>query len=174
MKYLIICLSCGIAVMTMAASVLAQEVDLYDDTVFPKSDPSPEGKGCINDGNCPNRRVCFQNRCMTQTQRTTIQTNAKNLIIPGAILTAVGGVMTIVASIPSLWFYGIGELEVGVIGFSSFITGAILLTIGLVKRRRIKRGEFGFNINTKRRRITLEPAIAAGENGGVFGLSGRF
>jgi hypothetical protein len=111
---------------------------------------------------------------MTKNQRFTIQSDARNLIIPGAILTAVGGVMTIVASIPSLWFYGVGELEVGVIGFSSFIAGVILLPIGLVKRKKIKSGELGFNINTRRRKITLEPAIAAGKNGGVFGLSGRF
>jgi hypothetical protein len=52
--------------------------------------------------------------------------------------------------------------------------GVPLLTVGLVKRKKIKSGELGFNINTKHGKLTLEPVFAAGENGGVFGLSGRF
>jgi hypothetical protein len=191
MRHVIICLLCGIAVITTATSVLAQEAVLYDKAIFPESDPSPEGKECTNNRDCRSSQICFLNRCMTKTQRLTIRSYAKNLIVPGATLTAVGGAAAIggaivfimassepvedisdaISQVTGIVYIGIPLLAPGGV---VLITGVALLASGLVKRKKIRRGEFGFNINTKRRRITLEPAIAAGENGGVFGLSGRF
>ena len=129
---------------------------------------------------------------MTKTQRYTIQTNANNLVIPGAVFTAVGGAMSICgivlmsigqtttttttetgsSSETSDWT-GPGAILLGM-GGAILIPGLIMLPIGLKKRKKMEQDKLAFDINTKHCKLTLEPAFAAGENGGVFGLSGRF
>ncbi len=217
MRYIAICLLCGIAVITMAFSVSAEDVDPCNGVKCPihskcavrrdgrvgcacdkgykaeadKSSCKPEPpKECVNTGDCPNRRVCFQNRCMTKNQRLTIKAKGVNLIVPGVILIAVGGAAIIAGAIITAenessdaddigdaisagyaTMVGIPLLAPGIIVLA---TGAILLAIGLEKRKKIKSGQLAFDIKTRHGKLTLEPAIAAGENGGVFGLSGRF
>jgi hypothetical protein len=153
---------------------------------------------CTTNAHCRSLQICFQHRCITKTQRQTIQTNARNLIEPGGFLTAFGGLNTIIGGAllgASLnepddtcnddecgeeWFdYGpVMKTITGItflsIGGTMFITGVVLLSVGLAKRRKMERNKLAFEIHTKHGKLTLEPAIAAGENGGVFGLSGRF
>ena len=141
---------------------------------------------------------------MTKTQRDTIKTNADNLVVPGAVLTAVGGASLIVAGVlwragvkaeendycnnnecesssPGNWFTpapGLGFFMNGItffcVGDAALVTGVVLLSVGLSKRKKMERNKLAFDIRTRRGKVTLEPTFAAGENGGVFGLVGRF
>jgi hypothetical protein len=120
---------------------------------------------------------------MTKTQRHTIKTKAVNLIVPGFFLTVVGGAVSILGAVLMITdasdensmgfgvYYGSFILVPGSVVFG---TGIALLTFGFVRRSQIKRDKLAIDIRTKHGKLTLEPIIAAGENGGVFGLSGRF
>jgi hypothetical protein len=59
-------------------------------------------------------------------------------------------------------------------GSAVLASGIILLAVGYKKRRKMASEKLAFDIKTKHCKLTLEPAIAAGKNGGMFGLSGRF
>ena len=89
-KYLAICLLCALSVVALSVSAFALETK-----------PSLETPVCTTNAHCGAMKVCFQNRCMTKTERHTNKTNANNMIIPGAVLTAVGGVGLIIGGV--LW-----------------------------------------------------------------------
>ncbi len=193
MRYVIICLLCGIVVMTMAASVLAQNADPC------------EGIRCHDNSKCAvrdSKLVCVCDKGYqaeadgSGCKPKPPETDANSFIVPGSILTVVGGAMTIIGGV--LMRVGQDEYDeeckkvecrmgswpgaekqvpgIGlfVVGLPTLIIGVILLSVGLVKRKRMERNKLAFDIRTKRGKITLEPTFAAGENGGVFGLSGRF
>jgi len=186
MKYVILCLLSGIAVLAITTPALAK------DTV-PNTGATADLPTVVKaPATAP---VDFE-------PPPSPKNNADSLISSGAILTGFGGVFAAMGGAffgagltdnendncyddecddshaTSLYSPGTGKALVGItllsIGGSALITGVVLLSVGLAKRKKMKHDILAFDIRTKHGKLTLEPAIAAGENGGVFGLSGRF
>lgn len=196
LNYFMIGMLSGMCVVTMSAGVSAQDAVTTAAPVGAVSEPaktdekaatetSLERKECNANAHCDSSRICFQNRCMTKTQRLTITSNAKNLIIPGAILTGIGGFAAVLGivviaqnqSAEDELSRGVGQSFAFVFLFPGSMVlagGVALLTVGLVKRKNMQREKLAFDIRTKHGKLTLKPALAAGENVGVLGLSGRF
>jgi hypothetical protein len=156
LKYLIICMLPGIIIITMSVSGFAQvpvtTVETAETVDAPEMVP-------------------------IETKPSPLRTKADKLIISGAVLTAVGGASLIVFGAVQATQDGYIELLTlpGLqIGGIVLATGIVVLSVGLAKRKKMKRNSLAFDIKTKHGKVTLEPTFAASENGGIFGLSGRF
>ncbi len=189
MRQVFICLLCGIVVMTMATSVLAQDADPC------------AGVRCHDNSKCAvrdSKLVCVCDKGYQAEAEGSgckpkpPETDADSFVASSAIVTGLGALAAITGGV--LIIAGNNECDgqecddplppgtekvvTGIpfltLGGVMFITGVVLLSVGIAKREKIKREKLAFDINTKHGKLTLEPIIAAGENGGMFGLSGRF
>jgi hypothetical protein len=190
----------GIVIVTMSPSVFAQDANPCDGfTCHDNSKCAVRGgtSVCICDKGYEANPAGFGCRYespiaveapVVSEPPPPLKTKADKLIISGAVLTGVGGIGLIIGGAliknerdnydPDEWFAGLGAAIYSISLMPTFgvvlVTGIVLLSVGLAKRKKMERNSLAFDIKTKHGKVTLEPTFAASENGGVFGLSGRF